>query len=115
NTEAVSLFLARARQHQPELVLSGSNAQVIAEICRRLDGIPFALELAAARLRSLSPTQLDTRLNERFRVLKSTFRDAVPRQQTLQTLIDWSWDLLTDAEQSVLSRLSVFASGFRLA
>lgn len=115
NSEAVCLFMERARQQRPELVLSGSNAEVIAEICRRLDGIPFAIELAAARLRSLSPVQLDARLDERFRVLKSTFRDAAPRQRTLQTLIDWSWDLLTDAEQSVLSRLSAFAGGFDLA
>jgi predicted ATPase/class 3 adenylate cyclase/DNA-binding CsgD family transcriptional regulator/Tfp pilus assembly protein PilF len=113
-SEAVLLFMDRAAKQKPDLALDSSNAATIARICRRLDGIPLALELAAARLRSLSPSDLDVRLDDRFRVLKSTSRDALPRQQTLQALIDWSWNLLNEPERSVLACLSVFAGSFDL-
>jgi predicted ATPase/class 3 adenylate cyclase len=113
-SEAVLLFMERAAKQKPDLTLDADNAATIARICRRLDGIPLALELAAARLRSLSPSDLDARLDDCFRVLKSTSRDALPRQQTLKALIDWSWNLLSEPEGSVLSRLSVFAASFDL-
>ncbi|MFE2187907.1 BTAD domain-containing putative transcriptional regulator [Streptomyces sp. NPDC059455] len=82
-----------------------------AEICRRLDGLPLAIELAAARLRLLTPRQLADRLDDRFRLLTSGSRTALPRQQTLRAVVDWSWDLLDAAERTVLARLSVFAGG----
>ncbi|MFI7103613.1 AfsR/SARP family transcriptional regulator [Streptomyces sp. NPDC050161] len=86
-----------------------------AEICRRLDGLPLAIELAAARLRMLSPRQLADRLDDRFRLLTSGSRTALPRQQTLRAVVDWSWDLLDTPERAVLRRLSVFAGGCDLA
>ncbi|MEV5598469.1 BTAD domain-containing putative transcriptional regulator [Streptomyces sp. NPDC052496] len=82
-----------------------------AEICRRLDGLPLAIELAAARLRLLTPRQLADRLDDRFRLLTSGSRTVLPRQQTLRAVVDWSWDLLDDAERAVLRRLSVFSGG----
>ncbi|NYV78707.1 hypothetical protein HW445_30920, partial [Streptomyces sp. UH6] len=84
-------------------------------ICRRLDGLPLAIELAAARLRMLTPRQMADRLDDRFRLLTSGSRTALPRQQTLRAVVDWSWDLLDDAERAVLRRLSVFAGGCDLA
>ncbi|MEU4897070.1 BTAD domain-containing putative transcriptional regulator [Streptomyces sp. NPDC044780] len=86
-----------------------------AEICRRLDGLPLAIELAAARLRLLTPRQLADRLDDRFRILTSGSRTALPRQQTLRAVVDWSWDLLDAPERTVLARLSVFAGGCDLA
>ncbi|MFG2580440.1 AfsR/SARP family transcriptional regulator [Streptomyces malaysiensis] len=86
-----------------------------AEICRRLDGLPLAIELAAARLRLLTPRQLADRLDDRFRLLTSGSRTALPRQQTLRAVVDWSWGLLDAAERTVLARLSVFAGGCGLA
>jgi non-specific serine/threonine protein kinase len=88
---------------------------VAGRICRRLDGIPLALELAAARLRVMSAAELETRLDERFALLTGGSRAALPRQQTLRAMVDWSWELLTGAERAVLARLSVFAGGFGLA
>jgi predicted ATPase len=114
-SESVRLFLERARQQKPGFVLDAGNARTIGRLCRRLDGIPFALELAAARLRSLSVRDLDVHLDKRFRLLTGGSRTALPRQQTLQALIDWSYGLLTPAEQTVLCRLSVFAGGFDVA
>jgi non-specific serine/threonine protein kinase len=84
-------------------------------ICRRLDGIPLALELAAARVRSLAVTEIDRRLDERFRLLTGGTRAALPRQQTLRALIDWSYDLLATKEQALLCRLGIFAGGWSLA
>ena len=107
--EAVRLFLDRAASVQAGFAVSEANAAQIAEICHRLDGIPLAIELAAARVRLLSPAQLAQRLDDRFRLLTGGSRTALPRQQTLQALIDWSFDLLAPAEQRVLERLSVFA------
>ncbi|MGO4421868.1 hypothetical protein AB4Z54_24990, partial [Streptomyces sp. MCAF7] len=86
-----------------------------AEICHRLDGLPLAIELAAARLRSLTPRQLADRLDDRFRLLTSGSRTVLPRQQTLRAVVDWSWDLLDGRERTVLRRLSVFAGGCDLA
>ncbi|MDQ1393608.1 MAG: hypothetical protein QOF30_2585 [Acidimicrobiaceae bacterium] len=111
-SEAVRLFVERAGQQKPGFALDGDNAVLIGRLCRRLDGIPFAIELAAARLRSLSVRDLDRHLDKRFRLLTGGSRTALPRQQTLQALIDWSHDLLSQAEQAVLARLSVFAGGF---
>ncbi|MFH8407423.1 ATP-binding protein [Streptomyces sp. NPDC018019] len=86
-----------------------------AEICRRLDGLPLAIELAAARLRALTPRQIAARLDDRFRLLSGGSRTALPRQQTLRAVVDWSWDLLTADERAVLRRLSVFAGGCEAA
>ncbi|MEU8591278.1 BTAD domain-containing putative transcriptional regulator [Streptomyces sp. NPDC048664] len=87
------------------------DAEAVAEICRRLDGLPLAIELAAARLRMLSPRQIADRLDDRFRLLTSGSRTVLPRQQTLRAVVDWSWDLLDEDERAVLRRLSVFAGG----
>ncbi|MFE4454487.1 BTAD domain-containing putative transcriptional regulator [Streptomyces sp. NPDC056796] len=90
------------------------TAAACAEICRRLDGLPLAIELAAARLRMLTPRQIADRLDDRFRLLSSGSRTVLPRQQTLRAVVDWSWDLLDDGERAVLRRLSVFAGGCTL-
>ncbi|MGW2842761.1 AfsR/SARP family transcriptional regulator [Streptomyces sp. NPDC001493] len=91
-----------------------ATAEASAEICRRLDGLPLAIELAAARLRMLSPRQIADRLDDRFRLLSSGSRTLLPRQQTLRAVVDWSWDLLDTAERAVLRRMSVFAGGCSL-
>ncbi|MEU3922725.1 BTAD domain-containing putative transcriptional regulator [Streptomyces sp. NPDC029004] len=91
------------------------DPEAAAEICHRLDGLPLAIELAAARLRMLTPRQIADRLDDRFRLLTSGSRTVLPRQQTLRAVVDWSWDLLDDAERAVLPRLSVFAGGCDLA
>ncbi|MFJ4708156.1 AfsR/SARP family transcriptional regulator [Streptomyces anulatus] len=91
-----------------------ATAAACAEICRRLDGLPLAIELAAARLRMLTPRQIADRLDDRFRLLTSGSRTVLPRQQTLRAVVDWSWDLLDAAERAVLRRLSVFAGGCSL-
>ncbi len=113
-SEAVSLFVERATTTQPSFRLDASNAAAVLEICRRLDGIPLALELAAARANVLSVAEIAEGLGDRFRLLTGGRRTAVPRQQTLQALIDWSWDLLTEADQRTLRRLSVFTGGWTL-
>ncbi len=113
-SEGVQLFLARAQEIRPEFELSTANADAIAEIVRRLDGIPLALELATARLRMLTVHQIAERLNDRFRLLTGGRRTALPRQQTLQALIDWSWNLLEDKERLLLRRLSIFSGGWTL-
>ncbi|ALU93496.1 AfsR family transcriptional regulator [Streptomyces globisporus C-1027] len=92
-----------------------ATATACAEICRRLDGLPLAIELAAARLRMLTPRQIADRLDDRFRLLTNGSRTVLPRQQTLRAVVDWSWDLLDAAERAVLRRLSVFAGGCSLA
>ncbi|MEU5531979.1 BTAD domain-containing putative transcriptional regulator [Streptomyces sp. NPDC020362] len=91
------------------------DPEACAEICRRLDGLPLAIELAAARLRVLTPRQIADRLDDRFRLLRGGSRTVLPRQQTLRAVVDWSWDLLDEEEREVLSRLSVFAGGCDLA
>ncbi len=113
-TEAVSLFVERATTTLPSFRLDASNAASVVEICRRLDGIPLALELAAARANVLSAAEIAQGLGDRFRLLTGGRRTAVPRQQTLQALIDWSWDLLTEADQQLLRRLSAFTGGWTL-
>ena len=111
-TEAVRLFVERANAVAPTFELAPTNVAAVAEICRRLDGIPLALELAAARVSAMSPDDIAKRLGDRFRLLAGGRRTAVPRQQTLHALIDWSWDLLTAADRTLLRRLSVFAGGW---
>ncbi len=113
-SEGVQLFLARAQEFHPDFVLDQANAAQIADIVRRLDGIPLALELATARLRMLSVDQIARRLDDRFRLLTGGRRTALPRQQTLQALIDWSWNLLDEKERQLLQRLSVFSGGWTL-
>ncbi len=112
--DAVRLFTDRARAQDAGFALSDSVAPLVATICRRLDGIPLALELAAARLSSMSVQHVCERLDQRFRLLTGGSRNAMPRQQTLQATVDWSFSLLTPAERETLARLSVFAGGFEL-
>ena len=112
-SEAVNLFVERAAAQRPGYVLDDSNAANVASVCRRLDGIPLAIELAAARMRSLSVAEIDTRLDDHLRLLTRGNR-AVPRQQTLRALIDWSYQLLDEVEKIVFRRLAVFAGGFDL-
>src|SRR5262249_10271937 len=110
--EAVRLFVERARLVQPGLAVAAARAPAVAEVCRRLDGIPLALELAAARVRGLSVEQLAARLDDRFRLLTGGARTAPRRQQTLRAAVDWSYDLLAADERALLRRLAVFAGGF---
>jgi tetratricopeptide (TPR) repeat protein len=112
--DAVRLFVARASATTPHFVLTGENAPAVAQVCWRLDGIPLALELAAARLRMLPVEELAARLDDAFRLLTGGSRTALPRHQTLQALIDWSYELLPEAEQKLLRRLAVFAGGWTL-
>jgi non-specific serine/threonine protein kinase len=114
-SEAVRLFVERAVAAEPDFRLTDDNGAHVAEVCRRLDGIPLALELAAARVRVLSVEQLAARLDDRFRLLTGGGRTALPRQQTLQTTVDWSHDLLSVPERALFRRLAVFAGGFSLA
>jgi predicted ATPase/class 3 adenylate cyclase len=111
-TEAVRLFVDRANGVAPEFAIDRSNVAAVVEICRRLDGIPLAIELAAARVSAMSPEDIAKRLGDRFRLLAGGRRTAVPRQQTLHALIDWSWDLLTEDDRRLLRRLAVFAGGW---
>jgi len=112
--ESVQLFVERALLHRQGFALDGASAEAVAAICARLDGIPLALELAAARLGSLSVPEISSRLDQRFRLLTGGSRTALPRHQTLRALIDWSYDLLNPEERTVLDRLSVFAGGWTL-
>jgi predicted ATPase/DNA-binding CsgD family transcriptional regulator len=114
-SEAVRLLADRAGAQGVALAGDEPAAEVAGRICRRLDGIPLAIELAAARLRVMSAEELEARLDERFSLLTGGSRAALPRQQTLQAMVDWSWELLTGAERVVLAALSVFAGGFGLA
>ena len=113
--EAVRLFLDRAAAAAPGFVLTDQNASAVAQVCQRLDGIPLAIELAAARVKVLAPGQIAARLDDRFRLLATGSRMALPRQQTLRALVDWSHDLLSEPERIFLRRLSVFAGGWTLA
>ncbi len=112
--DALTLLCERARDADSSFDPAGHEA-VLEQICRRLDGIPLAIELAAARLRSLSPTELLTRLQDRFRVLRGSGRGTLERQQTLRATVSWSYQLLTPDEQRLFERLSVFSGGFDLA
>ncbi|MFE3269845.1 BTAD domain-containing putative transcriptional regulator [Streptomyces sp. NPDC059215] len=114
---ALRLFADRGASARPgfRIDADAGTAEAAAEICRRLDGLPLAIELAAARLRMLTPRQIADRLDDRFRLLTSGSRTVLPRQQTLRAVVDWSWDLLDGDERDVLRRLSVFAGGCDLA
>jgi predicted ATPase/transcriptional regulator with XRE-family HTH domain len=111
---ACALFAARAQAADDRFEISPENAASIARICRRLDGIPLAVELAAARVRVFTPAQLADRLDERFSILTQGSRTALPRQQTMRATIDWSYELLSEQEQMLLRRVSVFAGGWTL-
>jgi predicted ATPase len=111
---AVALFVARATAVDKSFTVTDDTAPIVADICRRLDGIPLAIELAAARVKVLSIPHLAERLNERFKILTGGSRDALPRQKTLSALLDWSYDLLTPQEQLLFARLGIFAGGFGL-
>jgi predicted ATPase/DNA-binding CsgD family transcriptional regulator len=112
--EAVELFSDRARRARPDFVVSEDNTQTVADICRRLDGMPLAIELAAARVRSLSLDEIVGSLHDRFRLLTGGARTAVRRQQTLRASVDWSHALLTEPERILFRRLAVFMGGFDL-
>jgi predicted ATPase/class 3 adenylate cyclase len=114
SSDAIALFLDRARAQGAGLTVSEETLPVIVSICRRLDGLPLAIELAAARLRSLSLNGLNDRLDQRFRLLTGGSRTALARQQTLWATVDWSYSLLNGAERALLRRLSVFAESFDL-
>jgi predicted ATPase/class 3 adenylate cyclase len=114
SSDAVALFANRARAQGAGLRVDEQTAPVLVSICRQLDGMPLAIELAAARLRSLSLTDLHDRLGQRFRLLTGGSRTALARQRTLRATVEWSYSLLTGAEQLLLGRLSVFAEGFDL-
>lgn len=113
--QAVRLLINRATAALPHFALTSENAPFIVDICQRLDGIPLAIELAAARMRALSVEQIAARLDDRFRLLNQGPRTALPRQQTLRALVDWSYALLTVDEQMLLARLAVFLGGWDLA
>ena len=113
--DSVRLFVDRARQHRPSFDLQGQRARAVAELCVRLDGIPLALELAAARMAVLPVEQIVRLLHQRFRLLASGSRSDLPRHQTLRALLDWSYELLDEAERQLFARLSVFAGGWTLA
>ena len=112
--DSVRLFVNRAIQSKSDFTISDANAAAIGEVCRRLGGIPLALELAATRVKLLSCDQIATRLNNQFRLLTGGARNALPRHQTLRAAVDWSYDLLSEPEQALFRRLSVFAGGFSL-
>ena len=112
--EAVRLFVERASAVRPGFTVNPANSRAVADISRRLDGIPLAIELAASRIRAMSAQQLADRLDDRFALLKGGSRTALPRQQTLEAAMDWSYELLTDSEQQLLQRLSVFRGGFSM-
>ena len=111
---AVALFVARAQERRAGFSLTAQNARAVAQICTRLDGMPLAIELAAARVGSLPLEAIAARLDDRFKLLTGGPRTAVARQQTLRAALDWSYDLLSRGEQRLLERLSVFAGGCTL-
>jgi predicted ATPase/class 3 adenylate cyclase len=110
---AMALFTERAAAVS-NFTITDANATIVADVCRRLDGIALAIELAAPRLKVLSVDELDKRLSDRFRILTGGSRNALPRQQTLRALIDWSYDLLDDSEKTLFRRIGVFVDGFTL-
>lgn len=112
--DSVRLFIDRAQAVQPGFRLTDGTARAVAEICRRLDGIPLAIELAAARVRAMTVDQIASRLDDRFKLLSRGDRAVLPRQQTLRALIDWSYDLLVEEERVLFKRLAVFAAGWTL-
>jgi predicted ATPase/DNA-binding winged helix-turn-helix (wHTH) protein len=113
-SEAVQLFVERAQRQLPEFELTAARAATVAQLCIHLDGIPLALELAAARVRSLSVEQINARINDRFKLLTGGSHTAQPRHHTLRATLDWSYDLLAEAERTVLRRFSIFPGTFTL-
>ena len=114
SSEAVRLFRDRARAVRPNFAITDDNAQAVAAICQRLDGIPLAIELAAARAGMMSAERIAEALADRFHLLSGSTRSAVPRQATLRASVDWSYELLPEPERALLRRLSVFAGGLTL-
>jgi predicted ATPase/DNA-binding SARP family transcriptional activator len=112
---AVRLFADRAGAVRPGFAVTAADVGAVVRICRALDGMPLAIELAAARVRAMTPDELATRLDDRFRLLTGGSRTALPRHQTLRAVVDWSWELLSDAERALCRRLSVFAGGATVA
>jgi predicted ATPase len=112
--ESVRLFVDRARLRLPDFALTEENAGAVAGVCRKLDGIPLAIELATARMGALAVEQVAQRLETSLDVLKGASRSAAPRQQTLRATLDWSHDLLSETERAMFRRLSVFAGGWTL-
>ena len=112
--DAVALFVERARAVKASFALDETNADAVAQVCRRLDGIALAIELAAARVAMLTPAEVARRLDQRFRLLAGGQRTTVERHQTLRAAIDWSYELLSETEQLLLDRLSIFVGGFSL-
>ena len=112
--DSIRLFVERAATAKPGFTLTNVNAFSLAQICYRLDGIPLAIELAASRVKVLSPDQIAARLDDRFRLLTGGSRTALPRQQTLRAMIDWSYSLLSDQEKVLFRRLAVFVGGWTL-
>lgn len=112
--EATRLFVERATKAEPRFHVTAENAAAIIQICRRLDGIPLAIELAAARVKLFTPEQIAERLDDRFKLLTGGSRTAIPRQQTLRALIDWSYHSLDEIEQRALRRLAVFSGGWAI-
>jgi len=112
--DSIRLFIERATTAKPDFALTEDNASFVAQICFRLDGIPLAIELAAARVKMLSAEQITVRLDDRFRLLTGGSRTALPRQQTLRAMIDWSYSLLSEPEKTLFRRLAVFVSGWTL-
>ena len=112
--ESVRLFVERATMVQSNFSVTSENASALTQVCRRLDGIPLAIELAAARVRMMKVSQIAARLDDSFSLLTGGSRTALPRQQTLRALIDWSYNLLPEAERKLLARLSVFVGGWSL-
>jgi non-specific serine/threonine protein kinase len=110
--EAVQLFVERARLQRPDFEVTSKNARTLTSICRRLDGIALAIELAAARTRTMSIKELNGHLDDRFGILTGGNRTALPHHRTLRSLIDWSYDLLSAAEKTMLRRVAIFAGGF---
>ena len=113
-SDAVTLFCERAYQHRPEFRLGVDTVQAVVSLCRKLDGLPLAIELASARLGSLSVGEIDARLDDHLRMLTAGTTTALPRQRTVRALIDWSFDLLSPPEKATLARLSVFAGGWSI-
>lgn len=112
--DSIRLFIERAATAKPGFALTNHNAFSLAQICSRLDGIPLAIELAASRVKVLSPEQIAARLDDRFRLLTGGSRTALPRQQTLRAMIDWSYSLLSEQEKTLFRRLAVFVGGWTL-
>ena len=113
-SDAVVRFMDRAKAQGVDIMFDEETSSLLVSICRQLDGMPLAIELAAARLRSMAIADLHDRLNQRFRLLVGGSRSALPRQQTLLATVEWSYEMLNPDEQAVLRRLSVFAGGFDL-